>query len=126
MGKWSLLTTWSRGGSKYQNRFYMCKREEERITHLFLHFMFGSKVWGRILQKLEVNWVFNVEMGQLVNWQGPFTHPLVINLWKIIPPHVFWGIWKDQNNMVFKNEEREVKVGYVRNYLYRITYKWVY
>ena len=91
-GKIITIDNLMKRGFQIPNRCYMCKREEESINHLFLHCSFSSKVWGRILQKLKVNWVFNEDMGHLVTCQGPFTHRLLINLWKIIPP-MFFGVF---------------------------------
>ena len=55
--------------------------------------------------------MFNKGFEQFVeSWQGPFAHPLLVNMWKVIPPHVYWGIWKERNNRAFRNEERSEEV----------------
>ena len=35
----------------------MCKREEETVDHLFIHFSFGSRIWWKILRTFGLYWV---------------------------------------------------------------------
>lgn len=60
---------------------------------------------------LEVEWIFHMGTEQfVVNWLIPYHHPLLIQLWNVPPPNVYWGIWKERKNRVFRNEERNEKV----------------
>ena len=50
---------------------------------------------------LEVDWVLHMGMEQFfMNWLSPYHHPLLIQLWNVVPPHVYWGIWKEINEEI--------------------------
>lgn len=59
-----------------------------------------------------IDWVMNRGMNQFVEkWSCPFYHPHLSTLWLLLPPHVFWGIWKERNNRVFHEQMGEDIVG---------------
>ncbi|XP_059068709.1 uncharacterized protein LOC131859164 [Cryptomeria japonica] len=41
----------------------------------------------------------------LREWRGPTSNPMVHQLWKQIPPHLCWSIWKERNNRIFRDKE---------------------
>ena len=50
-------------------------------------------------------------LGQFVeNWSCPFYHPRLVFLWKIVPLYVFWHIWKQTNNILFREESKPEEV----------------
>lgn len=100
-----------RRGTSITNRCYLCKEENESIVHLFLECTYTLKVWSYIWNKFWLVWVMNKDMEQFVdNWSCPFYHPHRRVLWNLLPPHVCWGVWKERNNWVFREEERGEEV----------------
>lgn len=88
------------------NRCILCKNGFEDREHLFMNYSYSQKVWTEILLFWNLTWVHqkNVELA-FKSWKFPSKNSDVQFLWKITLPHLWWGIWKERNNRIFRNRE---------------------
>ena len=84
----------------------LCKNGFEDRNHLFLNFSYSQQVWTEILNYWNITWVHqnNVELC-FKTWKCPSKDPDVEFLRKITLPHLWWGIWKERNNRIFRNKD---------------------
>lgn len=97
-------------GFQFPNWCTLCRREEETIYHLFIHYHFDAQVWKNVLQRLNISWVFDRDIHQFIlNLKFPSNHLLIKLLWKLIPPHICWCLWKERNDRIFREIENNVE-----------------
>ena len=67
---------------------------------------YTQQVWTEILNYWSMTWVHqnNVELS-FKSWKCPLKDPGVQFLWKLSLPHLWWGIWKERNNKIFRNKD---------------------
>lgn len=103
-GKVLTIDNLKRRGFMLANKCVMCSCAEESINHLFIHCTFASGVWYKVLQKFNLAWTFLEDLLQFINNRKyPSAHSLVTLFWRLIPPHVYWHIWKERNNRIFRD-----------------------
>lgn len=88
------------------NRCILCKNRLEDRDHLFLNCSYNQHVWNKILNYWNITWVHqnNVELC-FKSWKCPSKDLDVEIIWKITLPHLWWGIWKERNNRIFRNKD---------------------
>ena len=93
-------------GINVVNRCTLCKNGFEDRDHLFLNCSYTQQVWTKILNFWGMTWVHqnNVEFSFKI-WKCPSKDPDAQFLWKLTLPHLWWGIWKERNNRIFRNKE---------------------
>ena len=110
-GKILSLDNLKKRGFYITNKCCLYKENEENISHLFLECPFALKIWSMVWEKFGICWVLKENLSQFVeNWDSPFYHPKLTLLWRIVLPHICWHIWKERNNIIFRNEEKPIGV----------------
>eukprot|EP00268_Persea_americana_P062605 TRINITY_DN8040_c1_g2_i6.p1 TRINITY_DN8040_c1_g2~~TRINITY_DN8040_c1_g2_i6.p1 ORF type:complete len:254 (+),score=31.35 TRINITY_DN8040_c1_g2_i6:132-893(+) len=87
----------------------LCGKEEESITHLFLHCESASCNWQSFFKNCGISWCLPSALSELMEGRlGPFKGVGLI-LWRSIPFSIHWLIWKERNNKNFngKSKDRE-------------------
>lgn len=109
------------------NRCYLCLNNEESVNHMFIHCPFVLPIWGMFFQMWGLNWVFPQDIQDYFkSWNYPTNNPTIRNLWKFSFAHILWGIWKERNKKLFKNDINtskvvwaKIKYNYVENVMAR-------
>ncbi|KAH9305379.1 hypothetical protein KI387_009783 [Taxus chinensis] len=100
-----------RRGLIIPNRCHICKKDFEDISHLFIHCEYATRLWSFSLSKFEALWVMSKDLNQLwTQWNPPFKHCVVKRIWKLVIPHLIWRIWKDRNDIIFRNRKQNYKL----------------
>jgi ribonuclease HI len=100
------LDNMQKRGINLVNRCVLCKNGLEDRDHLFLNCAFSQQVWSEILMYWNLSWVHQNNVDLAFNsWKCPSRNLDVQFLWKISLPHLWWGIWKERNNRIFRNKE---------------------
>lgn len=86
-------------------RCCMCGCENESANHLLLHCREVATIWGILLVRFLVQWVFPGSLRELLSY-WPFQHivttnQLAILMWKFVPPTILWTIWEECNQRSF-------------------------
>ena len=93
-------------GINVVNRCCLCKKDLEDRDHLFLNCNYSQKVWNYILIFWNIAWVHHNKIEHCFqSWTCPTKDSNVEFLWKITLPHLWWGIWKERNNRIFREKE---------------------
>lgn len=75
----------------------------ESVNHIFLHCCYSRDIWKEILNFWEIQWTFQENLvDSFLSWCSPFRGELVSSLWWYSFPHIFWGIWKESNDRIFR------------------------
>ena len=90
-------------GFNIVNRCYLCKNDVESVNHMTMHCSYTNRVWERVRGFLNIAWVFPTTIQDFFNgWKPPSNNALVLRLCDLILPFLFWGIWKEHNDWVFR------------------------
>lgn len=91
------------------SRFCIIKRQEETLSHLFLHCRFAFEMWGCILSRFGRSWEMPRIVNQLVEfWQSAFKGDLSPRgklFWDCVPHVVCWVIWNERDACTFQDKE---------------------
>ncbi|CAL5340992.1 unnamed protein product [Camellia sinensis] len=80
-----------------------CKTKAESICHVLLHCHFSWRVWSAILNWWEVQGALPGSVEAVLHWwEGVKLSKKEKLLWKVIPPAVFWSLWKLRNECIFQ------------------------
>jgi hypothetical protein len=96
------ISTWDnllRKGWNGPNICQLCYKDEEIVSHLFIHCEFARKVWNFISldRQLTTTWQGISIADCFVNWlSSERAH-------KLLPPVVIWHIWLARNSLIFEN-----------------------
>ena len=98
-------------GLEGPSRCSLCKNYEENIDHLLLSCPFSREVWQEVLPTDTPSSdlpAITVEL--LSNWadSSPFhlaKKDLLKIVWMLLPKFVFWKLWLERNNRLFKSVE---------------------
>jgi hypothetical protein len=86
----------------------MCKRNEQSVDHLFLHCEVTCTLWNAFFSRFQLSWVMPSSVADLFAawWIGGKTRSAVV--WKIVPSCLLWGLWREINDISFKDRERSL------------------
>ena len=99
----------ARFGINGPNWCVMCKQSIEDADHLFLTCPFAQNCWDWIKSRL--SWASPLQnslKGLLCSWPTNLGHGVYSKIWNICPSMVVWGIWKERNSRIFKNQARSL------------------
>lgn len=55
---------------------------------------------------MDIEWVFPEGIHELfTSWRPPTNNGIMITFWNFLLPYIFWGIWKERNDRIFRNKE---------------------
>ena len=98
------------------NRCILCKNNSENVDHMFINCPFINSIWSLLLSFFNLSWCFpswcfpsNI-LELFVQWKFGMVVKESKTLWIWALPHVCWGVWKEQNNCIFKDKESNAKV----------------
>lgn len=98
------LDNLQRRGFILVNRCVLCYDNEDSIDHLLIHCIYSREVFNSVLSQCQVAWVVpKLATNLMLQWENPFASPWMRRLWDFGLQHVWWGLWKEQNNRVFQN-----------------------
>lgn len=81
------------------------------MNHIFIHCPFVQPIWAMFFQHQGLNWVFLEEIQDCFrSWYCNAKKLTIRNLWKFSFPHILWGIQKERNNRIFRNDVNPSKV----------------
>jgi len=88
-----------RRGIQICSRCYMCDKEAEINSHLFLHCKTAVNLWHMFLCILGVSWVMpETSLDMLKHWEGMSRRRRSKeDWWKYIPACIWWTLWKERN-----------------------------
>lgn len=87
----------------------LCGGGLESAVHLFLHCLVADKVWGKVLEWLDFNFLTppNLFVHFLCWSREPRSRTLRRGFW-LIWHATIWILWKERNNRIFSNVSKEV------------------
>lgn len=75
----------------------MCKKDEKKVNHLFIHCPFSSGIWHYFLSKSNVSWVMPKHIVNLFFlWNFSGLREKAKNFWDCIIHAIIWDIWKER------------------------------
>ncbi|CAN1759429.1 Putative ribonuclease H protein At1g65750 [Linum perenne] len=93
-----------RRGFYLANRCVLCLNSSESVEHLFLHCSFVSTIWSLLSSRLSFHGPFHGDMkGFILAWKGMNCVSGFDPAMKTIMHAVFWFIWKERNDRIFKD-----------------------
>jgi hypothetical protein len=86
----------------------MCKRNEESVDHLLVHYEVVYALWNAIFRHFRLSWMMPQRVVDLFTcwWTGGHSWSTV--MWKIVPYCLLWCLWREQNNRNFKDQELKI------------------
>lgn len=100
-----------RRGLKFPNRCELCQKEGESVDHLFFHCSFTREIWCKMWEKWKINWVMKKSIKDIIwQWNYPTKCQIIKNLWSLTLLMICWGIWKERNNRIFREEKCNIQV----------------
>jgi hypothetical protein len=92
------------------SNYPLCKDAEETADHLFIECVYTTEVWTHFLNPLSIS--FPQSPSELIsNWKylSQFSMKkknLLENCWMWLPKFLFWKVWLERNNIIFREESR--------------------
>lgn len=88
------------------NRCCLCKNDLEDRDHLFLNCNYSQNVWNKILSFWNIAWVHHNKIEHCFQSRRCLKKDSNVEfLWNITLPHLWWGVWKQRNNKIFREKE---------------------
>lgn len=83
--------------------FCFCRRSEENVDHLLLHYEEVSQLWSSALRSFGVAWVLQVIdlLAGWRNWLGKYS----LNIWNLVPYRVMWVIRRESKSRILKDKK---------------------
>eukprot|EP01018_Ginkgo_biloba_P006149 Gb_11812 [translate_table: standard] len=79
------------------------------VDHLFLGYPFSRAVLNWVFYSFGLSWVMlDSLLGVLRQWSSPFSLKAASFLWVLSFYHYIWQIWKERNNIIFKDKKKDV------------------
>ncbi|CAN1810936.1 Putative ribonuclease H protein At1g65750 [Linum perenne] len=88
------------------NRCVLCSASLESIDHLLLTCPFSSDIWLRFSSRLSIHGPFSSSIEAFIlEWKGlNCAQSLNGDVMKVLLHAVFWFIWKERNDRIFKDK----------------------
>jgi hypothetical protein len=104
------------------NRCCMCKKNEESVDHLLLHYEVACVLWNAIFGCFRLSWVMPRRVVDLFAcwWMGGRSRSAVV--WKMVPCCLLWCLWKERNDRQFKDKERSMEE--LMSFFFYSLYSW--
>ncbi|OVA12342.1 Reverse transcriptase zinc-binding domain [Macleaya cordata] len=99
-----------RRGMVVRNRCWLCKQQEETVSHLFIHCSMARSIWQYFLRPFKVEWVTTTSiMDHFFWWKMKFGRNRGRKIWELLPYAICWTIWLERNVRAFENQENHVQ-----------------
>jgi hypothetical protein len=83
----------------------MCDNEEETTVHLFLHCEVALKIWRKMLDWLNINFITpHCLLAHFACWSESSNSRRMFKAFCLIWHAVIWSIWKERNARIFKDQ----------------------
>ena len=83
-----------------------CKENEESADHILIHCGKTRELWTLLLSSFGVMWVFPESVRDLLlEWKIKGLGKKRSVVWRMTPICLFWCIWGERNQRLFKGEE---------------------
>ena len=93
-------------GCQIVNRFNLCKESEESTDNILIHCAKTRELWIFLLALFGVAWVFpDLVRNLLLQWKVEGFQKKNRAVWCLAPICLFWCVWKERNQRLFKDEE---------------------
>ena len=87
----------------------MCKQNQESALHLFLQCDFATHLWAKVFSEFRLSWeVPNNLLDLLKGCLNVRWSKTIKKLWVTVVWAVSWGIWRERNSRIFKEEYESV------------------
>ncbi len=87
----------------------MCKRSGKSVDNLFLHCFVAMDLWSLVFGMFGVQWVMPQTVVDLFcSWLGNRGRQSSILIWKMIPHHLIWCLWRECNSRHFEDSTRTI------------------
>lgn len=84
------------------HRCYLCRRSQESISHLFLHWPVAIDKWSMFYCIFGLNWVMPQNLRDAyLSWSLGQVDKSVKKIWIMIPAIIFWCLWNEINKRCF-------------------------
>jgi hypothetical protein len=104
------------------NRCCMCKKTEEAIDHLLLHWDVSSVLWNSLFSRFGMSWVIPRRVIDLLACWWSSSRSRSAAVWKMATICIFWCLWSERNNRSFEDLERSLEE--ILSLLYHSLYCW--
>ncbi|CAN1826521.1 hypothetical protein LINPERHAP1_LOCUS31589, partial [Linum perenne] len=104
LGKVATQDNLQRRGFTLANRCVLCGSNEESVQHLFLSCSFAFDVWTLVSSKLSIHGPHPSSLaGFIKGWKEVNCSKRFISVKRAILHAVFWYIWLERNNRIFRD-----------------------
>ena len=80
----------------------MCKKEEESINHILLHYDSARMLWQLVFSVFGIEWVIHSSPRlMLLSWNVSYIGKRRKRAWMMVPLCLFWTIWWERNWRAF-------------------------
>lgn len=91
-------------GIQIGNRYYKCQREEEAVTHLFLHCQKARTLWTLIFNLFGF-WLMGETIEEMMAaWKNSVVKKHKRRAWLAVPHSIIWTIWRCRTKIAFEGE----------------------
>lgn len=111
-GKKGKLTIGEKGMQRcfMANRCFMCQRNAESHSHLFLHCTVAASLWNMFLSLFGLRWVMPQNFREACeSWNLWKVNSSFRKIWKMIPAAISWTIFNERNRRCFDGISTAVK-----------------
>lgn len=106
------------------SRCYLCEEQVETVNHLFWHCKWTNQLWQMFIHKRRIKWAKPRRIKDLLrSWNRDGNAMKEEERWKMVPPCIWWTIWKESNQRCFEGKKsniQKIKIDYLGLY-----YFWV-
>lgn len=89
--------------ANFSNICVMCRKEEERINHFFLHCEVVASIWSHFIARCGIAWCCPKSIAEAdQSWLGDCFGVRGRTLWHKIPFAILWTNWRGRNERVFR------------------------
>ncbi|XP_077219709.1 uncharacterized protein LOC143853895 [Tasmannia lanceolata] len=101
----------------------MCAEDGESANHLLIHYKVAREVWGNLLTRFSIFWVFPKSLMELLQyWFEVLWRKKGKNLWEISHLATRLVLWKEHNSRLFKGFARGSR--FLFNKVMALTIAW--
>ena len=111
-------------GCQIVNRCNLCKESEESTDHILIHCAKTRELWIFLLGLFGVAWVFpDLVRNLLLQWKVEGFQKKNRAVWCLAPICLFWCVWKERNQRLFKDEELSDQG--LKDLFFQILFEWI-